>query len=124
MKTLISIASIYKNDIIDTGSLPIKVLCNDFTTYVVKYSKEGGPAYRLFKEYLASCFLEIWELKIPEFAIVKIEKDHVLDLGFPYHYFEKSCFGSQYNRSLKEVDKFLEMQDIHKEKQLIKMFLR
>lgn len=88
------------------GSRPVRVLCNDLENYVCKYYTGGsGPAYTLFNEVLAASFLKIWQLPVPDFALVTIAKKHMEELGFPYHYFDDSCFGSRFMDNYKEVDK-------------------
>lgn len=44
-------------------------------------------------------------LRIAE-ALVQINTDHVKATEIPYHCFEKTCFGSKFMGSYKEVDKF------------------
>jgi len=57
------------------GSRPVRALCNDLNYYVCKYHTSSGFPYHLFNEYLAACFLQIWQLPVPEFAFVKIKKE-------------------------------------------------
>ncbi len=102
-----SIKEILPEDCIDTnGSRPIKVLCNDMNDYVCKYFTSFGFASSLFNEYLAASFLKIWEVPVPDFAIVKVKTEHTKRINFPIHYFDKSCFGSKFQGGFKEVDKF------------------
>jgi hypothetical protein len=105
MQTLHSISPI--NHCYQTyGSKPVRILCNDLENYVCKYYTGGsGPAYNLFNEYLAASFLKLWNLPVPDFALVKISKSHMEGLGFPYHFFEMPCFGSRFMGDFKEVDK-------------------
>lgn len=98
------------------GSKPIRVLCDDLNFYVYKYHIGSGFPFSLFNEYLAACFLQIWQLPVPDFAFVAIDKSHVELTTYPYHYFENICFGSKFMGSYKEVDKiFLETTLLKKE---------
>jgi len=105
MKSIHSISTInfcYQTD----GSKPVRILCNDLEYYVCKYYTGGsGPANNLFNEVLAASFLRIWNLPVPDFATVTIQRQHIGNLGFPYHYFEAPCFGSRFMADFKEVDK-------------------
>jgi hypothetical protein len=107
IRHLHSIAEISSEACIHTnGSRPIRVLCSDMNQYVCKYYTGLGSANSLFNEYIAFCFLKVWKLKVPEIAFVDIKTDHIQGLGFPFRYFDKTCFGSQYNNKLKDVERF------------------
>jgi len=98
------------------GSRPVRALCNDLNYYVCKYHTSSGFPYHLFNEYLAAYFLQIWQLPVPEFAFVKIKKEHTFQTNYPYHYFDNVCFGSRFIGEYKEVDKlFLESSILKKE---------
>ncbi len=117
IKELHTITEIKPEDCYQTkGSRPVRVLCNDLNYYICKYHTNAGFPFSLFNEYLAACFLKIWELPVPEFAFVKIKREHIFLTEYPYHYFDKICFGSKYYGEFKEVDKlFLETPLIRKE---------
>lgn len=105
---LYSIAEITMDDCYQTGgSKPIRVFCNDYNYYICKYSQGPGPAYSLFNEFIAGYYLRIWHLPVPDFKIVQINREHILQIGLAYHNFERPCFGSQFNNRLIETDKFL-----------------
>ncbi len=107
---LYSIAEITENDCYRTGgSKPVRVLCNDFKFYICKYFPGEGPSYSLFNEYIAACFLKVWHLPIPHFAIIQIQNQHIQQIRFPFHFFERPCFGSLFNNKLTLVDKFYTM---------------
>ena len=100
-----SLAGISTDDCLQTkGSFPVRVLCTDFNYYICKYFRGEGPAYSLFNEYIAACFLNTWELNPPEFAFVKIKQEHIREIPYPNHYFSRSCFGSLYHQEFKDVD--------------------
>ena len=117
IKELHSITEIKPEDCYQTkGSRPVRVLCDDFNYYVCKYHNGKGFPFPLFNEYIAACFLKIWNLPVPEIAFVKIKKDHIRLIDYPYHYFDNLCLGSKYFGEFKEVDKlFLETPLIKKE---------
>ena len=105
-KELYSITEIKPEDCYKTkGSLPVRVFCNDFNYYVCKYNTDFGFPFPLFNEYLAACFLKIWNLNVPEFSFVQIKKEHTLQTNYPFHYFDNLCFGSKFSGDFKEVDK-------------------
>jgi hypothetical protein len=89
------------------GSRPVKIFCNDFNEYVCKYFNGEGVASSLFNEYLAASFLKLWNLNVPDFAFVRVQKDHLYRMIFPFHYFKAPCYGSLFNPGYKEVDKIL-----------------
>ena len=98
------------------GSKPIRVFCSDLNYYVCKYNKGLGFPWGLFNEYIAASFLKIYQLPVPDFAFVKIKEEHVIDIEYPYHYFNQLCFGSKYMGNFTEVDKlFLETPIIRKD---------
>jgi hypothetical protein len=106
IKELHSITEIKPGDCYQTGgSRPIKVFCNDLNYYVCKYYTGSGFCNSLFNEYIAARFLKIWKLPVPEFAFVNIKTDHIKHIEYPYHYFDKSCFGSRFYGEYPEVDK-------------------
>ncbi len=106
-KYLKSIREIIPEDCYTTGgSRPVKVFCQDWNEYICKYLTGNVPASSLFNEYIAATFLKLWELKVPDFAFVQVQRDHLTWVNFPYHYFKIPCFGSLFNSSYKEIDKF------------------
>jgi hypothetical protein len=106
-KHLHSISEITPEDCYQTkGSRPVKVFCSDMEHYVCKYFTGIGPAYSLFNEYIAAAFLRVWGQKVPETAFVKVKENHIPKPGYPFHWFEKLCFGSFFLGDFKEVDKF------------------
>ncbi|MEO0058419.1 MAG: hypothetical protein RLZZ312_66, partial [Bacteroidota bacterium] len=102
MHTLHSIAPIqtyYKT----LGSAPVLVLCNDFKQYICKYADRETSA--LVREYVASRFLQIWEVPTPKPVWVRVKQAHneqktlIAD-----KYFQKNCFGSEYLHDVIDVD--------------------
>jgi hypothetical protein len=78
VKYLKSIKEILPEDCFATGgSKPVKVFCNDWNDYVCKYFTGKGFASGLFNEYLATSFLKLWNVNVPDFAFVRVQKDHL-----------------------------------------------
>jgi hypothetical protein len=105
LKSIAPISKVY-----DTGTNPVRVLCDDFHEYVCKHSYRT-PAYMLFTEYLCASFLNVWRLRVPEFAFVKIQPEHVpqdiITNMVQVNNFEIPCFGSRFYEFAKEVNESL-----------------
>jgi hypothetical protein len=96
--------------IFDTNTRPVLIMCDDMNDYVCKYATNSGSSNRLFCEYLAASFLKLWNLKIPDFAFVKINRDHIPpEWQINGYYFDKICFGLRYNRTYVDVTKVQEV---------------
>jgi hypothetical protein len=111
-----SISSIDR--VFETACKPVLVLCSDLEYYLCKYNTRTVPSDQLFREYLAASFLKLWELSTPDFAIVDISPSHIpTDSGIGTINIPVPCFGSLYDRNLKEVDSFIgQMPDAQKKK--------
>lgn len=90
-------------------------MCSDMQDYVCKYAA-AGDTMKLFCEFIAASFLKIWQLAVPEFALIQLNYDHVKQLNIPGHYIEKTCFGSQYSRRYQELNQFTDNPDVMKQK--------
>ena len=105
MQTLQSIEQVEK--VFQTGEYPLLVHCTDLEYYVCKYNKTLGSANLLFREYVAASFLKIWNLQIPEFALINLQPHHN-----PQNVFNIKnnvpCFGSLYKREYREIDAFID----------------
>lgn len=114
---LYSITEIKKEHCYETrGSRPVRVFCSDLNYYVCKYHTGQGFPFTLFNEYIAARFLQIWQLPVPKFAFIEINHEHLKQIPYPVHFFEKPCFGSLFMGDFKEVDKiFLETPLVKKE---------
>ncbi len=107
MKYLHSITEIKKEHCYDTnGSRPVRVFCNDLNYYVCKYRTGAGFPFLLFNEYIAARFLQFWNLPVPDFAFVLVNREHLGQTLLPYHFFDLPAFGSRFMGNFKEVDKF------------------
>lgn len=91
-----------------SGSQPALFLCDDFNYYVCKYNRHpGAEAKKLFHEFIAGHFAQIWNLAIPDFCLVNVDPSHVEGQRILQPLFFKTlCFGSKYNRNFIEVDEF------------------
>jgi len=86
------------------GSSPVRVKCEDGNSYVCKYSV-GTLTDFLFYEFLAASFLKTWALGVPDFKFVKVKAHHIdEDLELKKKYFEKTCFGLQYNELYLDIN--------------------
>lgn len=94
------------------GSRPILVTCNDMNAYVCKYISSSNSVIKLAYEFIAASFLKLWELKVPDFALVTISRDHIpphFDLRNPN--FNITCFGSKYSRDYADMNNFVDLID-------------
>jgi len=105
-KTLQSIEQVEDHQVLDTGCQPLLVHCNDMEYYVCKYNTRTGRADLLFREFVAASFLKIWELQVPDFAIVTLQRHHNPN-SKPNIVNDIPCFGSLHNREYREVDAFI-----------------
>lgn len=107
-----------------TGSNPVKVLCEDFQEYVCKYSR-SNPSSGLFNEYLAAAFLKTWNLQVPDFELINIQRIHIPEefrsSTVQPHFFQKPTFGSRYVEHAKEIDSSIVA--IENDKKIIKKIL-
>lgn len=109
VRHLYSISEIKPEDCIQTGgSRPVKVFCSDLEYYICKYFEGTGMAFSLFNELISAAFLKLWQLPVPDFAFVKIKEEHILQTGYPKHWFDKPAFGSSFRGHCKEVDMFFQ----------------
>lgn len=97
MELLFSIEEVNKR--FDTsGSRPLLVHASDLEDYVCKY-----PFYphdsKLVNEYLAFHFAQLWDIRIPDLALVQVSQEHLpkdmLGLGLSYISIQKPLVGSR-----------------------------
>ncbi len=104
-----------------SGSNPVKVLCSDVNEYVCKYSR-SSPASGLFNECLAGAFLKIWQLRVPEFSLVTVLQEHIVEefrsTTVQPRFFQIPTFGSRYIEHAKEIDSSIVV--IEADKKIIK----
>ncbi len=101
-----SIEQVEESQIFKTGCNPLLVHCNNLEYYVCKYSTSLGAANLLFRELLAASFLQVWNLNVPSFAFVNLQKHHN-PISIPNIKNDIPCFGSLHNREYREIDAFI-----------------
>lgn len=84
-----------------SGSSPVVVFCNDLNYYAGKY----GKPHDLFNEIIGASFARIWEIPVPDSAILYIKETHV-PASLPKKAFAIPCFGSYYIEYAKDVNDF------------------
>lgn len=105
MKRVKSIQRILKR--YDTqGSSPILIMGDDLNQWVCKYRDDQ----KLFNELLAYEFAKLWNICIPESALIEIDYDkHVQTFsekkGLDRRFFERECFGSCFLEEALDVNK-------------------
>jgi len=123
LKIVESIEALEKHNIKDTACKPILVFCSDLEFYYCKYNTGFSSADRLLREYLSACFLEEWKLAVPDFAFIRIKKEHILsDLGIPFRYFDSLCFGSRKIENAAEVTRFITETNQYQKRKFINLF--
>lgn len=90
------------------GSEPVLVQGNDFNNWICKYKDVN----KLFSELLASEFARLWEIKVPDTALVWIDydlcvKDFDNKKGLERRFFERECFGSLFLKEAIDVNQTL-----------------
>lgn len=88
------------------GSRPIQIMGDDLNQWVCKY----GDVQKLFNELLAYEFAKLWDIKIPESALIEIDYNkHVQTFsdkkGLDRRFFERECFGSCFLEGTIDVNK-------------------
>lgn len=104
MRTIKAIQPIIKR-FYTYGSSPILVMGNDNQLWVCKYNDYN----KLFNELLAAELAKIWNINVPESALVSIDYDLCVknfedNRGLERRYFERECFGSQYVKDTIDVN--------------------
>ncbi len=95
MKYLHSIQPLDKNTIVESQDRPLIISCEGLKDYYAKYNRPNNSvAFRLFKEYLAACFLKLWEFKQPNYCFINVRKEDLpTDLTIPKKCFSVPSFG-------------------------------
>lgn len=88
------------------GSRPIKIMGDDDKQWVCKY----GDVQKLFNELLAYEFAKLWDICIPESALIEIDYNkHVQTFsdkkGLERRFFDRECFGSCFLEEALDVNK-------------------
>lgn len=87
-----------------TQTNPVLIGCDDMNSYVCKYGDGNSFAQRLLCEYLAAQFMRVWQLPMPDFALIKINPNHIPpQFGIAPKSFNQTCFGSKYSRQCEDL---------------------
>jgi hypothetical protein len=85
-----------------SGSNPVVVFCDDLNYYASKY----GKPHDLFNEHIGASFARIWEIPVPNSALIYVNLDHI-PAPLPQKPFSIPCFGSFYLEYAKDVNDYL-----------------
>lgn len=110
-KRVKSIETLLPRDVFSSKDAPVLVLASDGEQYVSKVQRSHTDK-GVVKEWICGHFLKLWELPVPDFAIVDVQKHHV-PMGFhrdyqPFH-FDRPAFGSHYLEGAKDVTLITEL---------------
>ncbi len=93
-----SIETLQARRIFDTALNPIAVRAEDKQYYVTK--PQTSPTDRsVVREFIGAHFLKIWDLPVPDFAIIDVQPHHIpsgLHGRLTKHEFSRPAFGSLY----------------------------
>jgi hypothetical protein len=113
IKCLSSITTASK--VFQTGKQPILITCNDMNDYVCKHKHKSIYCNSLFNEYIASCFLKLWSMPIPEFAFIHVKNEHInefaIENGLEPFSFQGTCFGSYYMQNAGDLNSLYHLID-------------
>lgn len=59
-----------------TGDMPVLVSCSDMNTYICKYARLRGKAFRLGTELTGGLFSLLWGINSPNCVLVNIKPEH------------------------------------------------
>jgi hypothetical protein len=75
LKKLKSISPISR--VYETGDKPVLVQCEDLNDYVCKHNQGQSPCKKLIAEYLAYCFLDKLDVKLPPMSFIEVKEEHI-----------------------------------------------
>lgn len=104
LKSISPISRVY-----DTGEKPVLVKCEDMNDYVCKHNQGQSPCKKLFAEYLAYCFLDRLEVKLPPMSFLEVKEEHVDKPSGecqPRFFKEVDCFGTLHLKNAQEWSAF------------------
>ncbi|MBY0476906.1 MAG: hypothetical protein K2Q24_04615 [Chitinophagaceae bacterium] len=85
---------------------PVKVLANNFESYICKYNRISTVAYRLYKEWIIAKFAVFYEIATPQIELLQVRKEDITsELGIPAGHFNVPCFASKLLDGSTEIDK-------------------
>lgn len=106
---LTSLQSIQREDIYPTKEGPVRVRASGRNFYVTKPQRRGNEDAAL-KEFLAAHFLKIWQLDVPDFAIIQVQDNHIpneLTGVLKNHKFDQPAFGSRLRVNVDHANRML-----------------
>lgn len=111
METYHSIAPAVQQ--LQTANRPLQMLCDDpdLRLWVVKAAHNRFPAYKLAKELIGYRFAEIWSIKQPMAALIKVDPAHIKHLEIDPSPYSIPCFGSRFRPNRLDWDKFIRFSD-------------
>lgn len=104
-------AKIIERELLTDGHSPLLVVTENYERYVAKNGKSQNPPLALINEWFCQRFLELWDIGVPEAALIEVPKvllEHAtLSLHHRLHYYEAVCFGSKYITDATELNEFV-----------------
>jgi hypothetical protein len=109
-KRLKSLENLRTVDVRDTKTAPVRIRASDLKNYMVK-AQTHPTSKGVIKEWLCGHFLKIWNLPVPDFAVIDVQKHHVPPLFHkdyqPFH-FDRPAFGSLMDSNALDVNEVLD----------------
>jgi hypothetical protein len=99
-----------------TAHSPLLVLADDFGVYYLKTPQDFSPEFLIINEFLCAHLLNLWGLKIPKIAALKVDTkiiDKPLSSRHKEHYFSRTCFGSMQLKDSFEFSEFIPLFSKH-----------
>ena len=91
-----SIEELRTVDVRSTNTNPIRIRATDFREYIVK-TQPRATSKGVIKEWLCAHFLKLWNLPVPDFAVISVQPHHIpalLHRDLQPFYFDRPAFGS------------------------------
>lgn len=101
-------------EILTDGHSPLKVWTDDNRVFIIKSAQGKMPAYYLISEFLCGYFLQLWNIKTPQIAAVKLPiqllstTPYLSDRHKPRFYENTLCFGSELIQNILDLNLLLE----------------
>lgn len=114
-KRLKSLENLRIEDVRGTKTLPVRLRASDFKNYIVK-AQTHPTSKGVIKEWLCGHFLKIWNLPVPDFAVIDVQRHHVPPLFHPDYqpfHFERPAFGSLVDINALDVNEVLDSPEVY-----------
>lgn len=97
-----------EEEIRTAGHHPLKIIADDFNSYICKNGKGVLPPYYIINEFLANVFLECWNLPTPDCCMLDMDLDLLNSKNLSVNHQKKfysqyPSFGSKYIENVIEV---------------------